>query len=492
MNPVNTVSLTSAGGTNAQTVCVSTAITNITYATTVATGATFAGLPAGVTGNWAGNVATISGSPSASGSFSYTVTLTGGCGAVTATGTFTVVPNNSGALTSAVGTNAQAVCINTAIINITYATTGATGATFSGLPAGVSGSWSGNVATISGSPTASGTFNYTVTLTGGCGTVTSTGTITVNPINTVSLTSAGGTNAQTRCINTAITNITYATTGASGATFSGLPAGVSGSWAGNVATISGSPTASGIFNYTVTLTGGCGTVTATGSITVTPNNTISLTSAIGTNAQTVCVNTAITAITYSTTGATGATFSGLPAGVSGSWASNVATISGSPSATGTFNYTVTLTGGCGTVTTTGSIVVNANNTATLSSAVGTNAQTVCVNTALTTITYATSGASGATFSGLPAGLTGSWSGNVATISGSPSAVGSVSYTVTLTGGCSTVTATGTINVSPNNTITLASANNIQTVCIGTPIGNIGYLTTGATGATITGLPAGRP
>ncbi|MEK7227213.1 MAG: hypothetical protein AAB221_16225, partial [Bacteroidota bacterium] len=59
-------------------------------------------------------------------------------------------------------------------------------------------------------------------------------------------------------------------------------------------------------------------------------NTITLTSAAGTDAQTVCVNTAITNITYSTTGATGATFSGLPAGVTGSWAANVVTISGTP------------------------------------------------------------------------------------------------------------------------------------------------------------------
>src|SRR5207249_11349874 len=127
-------------------------------------------------------------------------------------------------------------------------------------------------------------FNYTVTLTGGCGAITATGTITVTPNNTITLTSAVGTDAQTICINTAITNITYATTGATGATFSGLPAGVSGSWAANVGTISDTPTASGTFNYTVTLTGGCGVVTATGTITIRPNNTITLTSTVGTNA----------------------------------------------------------------------------------------------------------------------------------------------------------------------------------------------------------------
>src|SRR5674476_560189 len=240
----------------------------------------------------------------------------------------TVAPNNTVALTSAAGTDAQTKCINTAITNITYATTGATGATFSGLPAGVTGNWAANVVTINGTPTASGTFNYTVTLTGGCGNITATGSITVTPDNTIALTSAAGTDAQTLCINTVITNITYSTTGATGATFSGLPAEVTGNWAANVVTINGTPTASGTFNYTVTLTGGCGNITATGSITVTPDNTIALTSAAGTDAQTLCINTVITNITYSTTGATGATFSGLPAEVTGNWAANVVTING--------------------------------------------------------------------------------------------------------------------------------------------------------------------
>ncbi len=273
--PTNTITLTSAAGTNNQTRCINTAITNITYSTTGATGATFSGLPAGVTGAWAANVVTISGSPTTTvGSpFNYTVTLTGGCGVVTATGTITVTPNNTITLTSAAGTNAQTVCINTPITNITYSTTGATGATFSGLPTGVTGAWAANVVTISGSPTTTvgSPFSYTITLTGGCGVITATGTITVNGVNTITLTSAAGTNNQTVLVNTPITNITYSTTNATGATFSGLPAGVTGSWAANVVTISGSPTTvvGSPFSYTVTLTGGCGVTTATGTITVT-------------------------------------------------------------------------------------------------------------------------------------------------------------------------------------------------------------------------------
>ena len=83
----------------------------------------------------------------------------------------------------------QTVCQNAAIINITYNTTGATGISndgvsgANGLPAGVSAAWSGDVITISGTPTVAGTFNYTIPLSGGCGTVNATGSIIVTGIS---------------------------------------------------------------------------------------------------------------------------------------------------------------------------------------------------------------------------------------------------------------------------------------------------------------------
>lgn len=49
----------------------------------------------------------------------------------------------------------------------------------------------------------------------------------------------------------------------------------------------------------------------------------------------------------------------MPAGVSGSWAANVVTISGIPTVAGTFTYTITLTGGTGTTSTSGTIAVTA-------------------------------------------------------------------------------------------------------------------------------------
>src|SRR5207247_9681759 len=78
-------------------------------------------------------------------------------------------------------------------------------------------------------------------------------------------------------------------------------------------TISGTPTAPGTFNYSIPLTGGCGNVNATGTITVTPNNTAGVPS----SSPTLCINTAIAPnITITTTGATGIGGpNGLPAGV---------------------------------------------------------------------------------------------------------------------------------------------------------------------------------
>jgi len=73
--------------------------------------------------------------------------------------------------------------------------------------------------------------------------------------------------------------------------------------------------------------------------------TLTLTSAINTDNQPVCENTAITDIVYTGGGGiTGATVSGLPAGVTGTYVGGVFTISGTPTATGVFNYTITSVG----------------------------------------------------------------------------------------------------------------------------------------------------
>jgi hypothetical protein len=491
VTPANTVGAASSS----PTLCINTAMTNITHATTGATGIGAAtGLPAGVSAAWAGNVITISGTPTASGTFNYSIPLTGGCGTVSATGTIIVTPANTVAAASSTPT----LCVNTALVNITHATTGATGIGAAvNLPAGVSAAWAGNVITISGTPSVSGTFNYSIPLTGGCGTVSATGTITVTPANTV----AAASSTPTLCINIALVNITHATTGATGIGAAvNLPAGVSAAWAGNVITISGTPTASGTFNYSIPLTGGCGTVSATGTITVTATNTI----AGGANI-TSCINTAITTFTMATTGATGATFAGLPAGVTGSWAADVATISGTPTVSGTFNYTVTTTGGCPPASTSGTITINPVHTITA----GAN-QDICINNAMTNITMTIGGgATGATVTGLPAGVVANVAGTTLTISGTPTASGVFNYSVVTTGNaCTTASANGTLTID-NSSVAPTGISGPTTICLGggAPLSVVGgSLGTGAnwqwftgscggtligTGATITVQPTAK-
>lgn len=237
----------------------------------------------------------------------------------------------------------------------------ASSVTIGGVAATITSSICSSItATIGAS--ASGTSAISVTTAGGS--TNSASNFTVNALPTVTLTSAVGTNNQTRCINTLLTSITYSISGggATGATVTGLPTGVNFLYAAGTLTISGTPSASGTFNYTVSTTGGTCTGTATGSITVSTVPTITLTSAGATTNQTLCQNTAITNITYSIGGsATGVTPSGLPAGVNGNLVGSVYTISGTPSASGTFNYTLTTsgTGACPAATASGTINVNA-------------------------------------------------------------------------------------------------------------------------------------
>ena len=144
----------------------------------------------------------------------------------------------------------------TAITPVTLVGSGGTGGPYAflaaGLPGGLSISASG---TISGTPTASGTFNYIVTVVDAAGhTGTASCTITVAPgvsAACVSITAVQG---------TAITPVTMTGSGGAGGpytfTATGLPAGLSISTSG---TISGTPTVNGTFSYTVTVTDSPGT-----------------------------------------------------------------------------------------------------------------------------------------------------------------------------------------------------------------------------------------
>jgi uncharacterized protein (TIGR02145 family) len=278
--------------------------------------------------------------------------------------------------TAAASTN-QTLVVNTALTNIMIATMGATGISNAGvsgsnsLPAGVSATFANNTITISGTPTASGTFSYSIPLTGGCGSVDATGTITVNAASLATLTTTA-VSVVTDIGASSGGNITA--DGGAAITAKGVVWSTSTLPTVSLSTKTTDGTGTGIFTSTIsgltastkyyvrsyaTNTSGTSYGSELDFTTCTLN-----TAAASTN-QTLVVNTALTNIMIATMGATGISNAGvsgsnsLPAWVSATWANNMITISGTPTATGTFNYSIPLTGGCGSVNATGTITVTA-------------------------------------------------------------------------------------------------------------------------------------
>ncbi len=471
----------SSPGAASQPVCVNTAISTIIFqASGGTTNVTVAGLPPGLTGTYNAGTKefTIIGSPNpvivVTTTYNYTVSTVGPCIFATTGGTITVKPDATINLSSAVGTDAQTVCVNNAIVNIVYdlagEETGAVPDATSVFPPGVTGSYNAvtHKYTITGTPTSGvgSPFNYRINSQGPCGTPFVTGSITVTADGSIILSpSSPGAASQAICVNTAISTIIFQAGGSTtNVTVAGLPPGVTGTYNAGTKefTILGSPnpviTVTTNYTYTLTTTGPCVNPPEGGVITVRPDATINLSSAVGTDAQTVCVNNAIINIEYTLageeTGAVPDASSVFPPGVTGSYnaVTHKYTITGTPtSAVGSpFNYRINSQGPCQTPFVSGTITVTDDATLIRTSAAGTDAQELCRNSAITDIIYDFGGsATGATVTGLPAGVTWSVTGNRVTITGSPTVASppTFTYTVNTLGPCVRPSLTGTILVN---------------------------------------------
>jgi large repetitive protein len=436
-----------------------------------------------------GNVAltasgTISGTPSAAGTFTFTVAVTDSA-QDTGSQALQIVVDPPLAITTS---SLPSGTVGTSYSQTLAATGGSGGYTWSvtsgTLPAGLALAASGS---ITGTPTTAGTANFTVTVTDSDSRTVSQGLgITINPqpltITTSSL--PGGT------VGASYSQTLAATGGSGGYTWSltsgALPAGLALSASSGA--ITGTPTTAGTSNFAVTVTDSGGrTASSTLGIAITLLPLTVTTSSlpggtVGTSySQTLAATGGSGGYTWSVTSGT------LPAGLA---LSASGSITGTPTTAGTASFTVTVTDS-GNRTASQPLGITTLTPLTITTSSLPNGT---VGTSYSQTLAATGGSGGYTWSvtscALPAGLALGASGSIA---GTPTTAAPSSFTATVTdSGNRTASKALAITINPPPvTITTSSL----------PNGTVGtsYLqtlaATGGTGAytwsvTTGALPAG--
>ncbi|WP_211453034.1 putative Ig domain-containing protein [Collimonas antrihumi] len=419
------------------------------YAFAITSGA----LPAGMSLSSAG---VLSGTPTAGGNFNFTVRATDqnsfpGSLAYTLTinaPTIAVAPTTLPAATVAVAYGSQTLTANGGTAPYTYAMT--SGA----LPAGMTLSSSG---VLSGTPTAGGVFNFTVTATdSSTGTGPYTGSRAYSFTVNAPIIALSPTTLPTMTAGTAVNLNIAASGGTAPYTYSitagALPNGLTLSSAG---TLSGTPTVAGPFNFAVTATDSSTTTPYTGSraYSVTVNAGLPVAGAVS---ATVAYGSGANPITLNLSGGAPTSVAVASAAAHGTATASGTRITYTPMAgyAGSDSFTYTSTNGAGTSSpATVSVTVTPPTLTITPSGSWSATDGVSYNQTLTWSGGATP-YSGYSVSGLPAGLTvtGS-SASSLTISGTPTAAGSFSVIAAAT---DSSTGNGPFTRSQTFTLTIAA------------------------------------
>jgi hypothetical protein len=415
-------------------------------------------LPTGLTLNADGS---ITGAPSVTGVFPFSITATNGSRSSSAQISFTITPSaaltlsypnpQTYTLTHAIPTQSPTVTQETPGITTTFALSVGT------LPGGLTLNSDG---TITGTPSATGAFSFTITATNGqrsanaaiSYTVVANGTFTVNYTTPATFSTGTPIPAQAPVLTHETAGITTLFNVTSGTPPPGLTLNADG-------TLTGTPTTPGVYAFAVMATNDARTADAPISYTVASASALTATYV---TPQTFTQNTSIAAqgptVAYATPGIT-TTF----AWTSGTWPvgltlANDGTITGTPTTPGVYPFTITATNGgrsadapiSYTVTPDSALTVvySSPQAFTQGAAIATQSPIVTFDTPGLTTIFAFAGGT------WPTGLILNADG---TITGSPSASGVFTFTVTATNGARTATSTPTYTVIPSAALTVSYA-----------------------------------
>jgi uncharacterized membrane protein len=428
----------------------------------------------------------------------YNIVITGTSGTQTATTTMGLGVYPQGFTLSAYSLNIGQGTSGTADVYVypQYGFAGKVTLSASGLPSGVTASFAPNPTTGSSTLTltASSTASlgqYNITITGTSGAITATTILTLGVYVPSFTLSASSPSIGQGTSNTAYVYVypQYGFTGNVTLSAAGLPSGVTASFAPNpttgtcTVTLTASSTASlGQYNVTITGTSGTQTATATMALGVYPQSFTM--SAYGVNIGQGTSSTAYVYVypQYGFAGNVTLSASGLPSGVTASFAPNPTTGTSTitltaSSSTSLGQYDITITGTSGTLTAMTTLALGVYPQgftiydSPYSLAIGEGSSGT--STIYVTPQYGFSGSVNLVASGLPAGVTATFAPNpistdssVLTLTASSTAtVGNATVTITGTSGALTATTplAVTVNITPVPAILLSPTPGIGTI-----------------------------
>jgi uncharacterized membrane protein len=487
------VTIVQAGSSGTSTITI-TAQNSFSGSVTMAA----SGLPTGVTAGFSPNPATTSSTLTLTASATATtgtatVTITGTSGSLTHTTTVSLTvnpsPNFSLAASPTSVTIDQGGAAGTSTVTITRLNgfTSSVTMTATGLPTGVTGTFSPNPGTTTSKLTLTasasatlGTSSVTITGTSGSLTHTTSVSLTVDATPNFAL-SASPTSVSLARSGSATSAITITPsggfTGSVTMSSTGLPSGVTAAFSPNPGTTTSTLTVkasafASASTSTVTITGKSGTVTHTTTLSVTVTTTAAANFSLGASPSSLTITkggasgtstVTITRLNGFTSSVTLAA-SGLPSGVTAAFSPNPATTTSTLTLTASSTATtgtasVTITGTSGSLTHTATISLTVNATSSPSFTLTSSPATVSVaegSHGTTTITVHPSGGfTGAvtlSATGMGTGTTAAFGTNPATATSTltftaSSAATTGTFTITITGVSGSLTQTTTVTVT---------------------------------------------